>query len=100
MTNSTRARLTDQQLTDRKLAGLWLKERREAAGLTQRGLAAQTGDYYFTFVSEIESGRGRLPPEKYEIFSNVLGVDSREFAIKMLKFFEPTTYELIFGDEQ
>jgi len=45
----------------RREAGIWLKELREARGLSQRDLANLVGVEYYTFISQIESGRGRIP---------------------------------------
>ena len=42
----------------RKEAGLWLKELREKRGLSQRQLGAN----YYTFISQLELGRVRIPP--------------------------------------
>lgn len=46
----------------RKEAGLWLKELRERRGLSQRQMAEKVGGNYYTFISQLESGRGRIPP--------------------------------------
>jgi transcriptional regulator with XRE-family HTH domain len=77
-------------------AGAWLRESREKAGFSQRDLAGRVGALYYTFISQIESGKGKIPPERYEAWAGALGVDSRDFAIRMLSFYEPTTYHLIF----
>ena len=45
----------------RKRAGSWLQERRKAAGLSQIELAARLGLKYYTFVSQVENGFGRVP---------------------------------------
>ena len=47
----------------RRKAGQWLKAGREAAGLTQAELAEKVGLRYYTFVSQVESGLGRVPIE-------------------------------------
>ena len=49
----------------RKEAGRWLRDRREARGLSQRQLAELIGVEYYTFISQLETGRGRIPPDKY-----------------------------------
>src|SRR5690606_25932830 len=43
----------------RKQAGRHLRNLREQAGLTQRELAAAVGFEYYTFISQLEGGRGR-----------------------------------------
>ena len=45
----------------RKQAGTWLKELRARAGLSQIELAEILGFKYYTFISQVENGFGRLP---------------------------------------
>lgn len=93
------AQLQDVRIDLRKEAGRWLRQQREAKGLTQRDLAERVGSFYYTFVSQIESGRGKIPPERYADWAEGLEINPRVFAIRMLSFYEPATYKLIFGDE-
>ena len=93
----------DAMQARRKVAGLWLREKREAAALSQRDLAQAVGFEYYTFISQIEAGRGKVPSERYKRYADALGVEPREFAVVMLRFNDPFTYDLIFGsgeDEQ
>jgi ribosome-binding protein aMBF1 (putative translation factor) len=48
----------------RKKAGSWLKAQRRAAGLSQMELANRLGFKYYTFISQIENGFGRVPSER------------------------------------
>jgi len=84
----------------RREAGRWLREKRDEARLTQRQLADGIGIDYYTFISQIEAGRGRVPPERYQIYAEVLKVDPREFATTMLKYNEPYIFSLIFGEDK
>ena len=59
----------------RKEAGRWLKGLRAAAGLSQIDLAARLGLKYYTFVSQVENGFGRVPTEALEAWARALGVD-------------------------
>ena len=86
----------DKRQDSRLQAGAWLRAAREKAGLSQRDLAEKVGALYYTFISQIEGGKGRIPAERYEAWAVALGIEPREFAIRMLSFYEPTTYELIF----
>lgn len=81
-------------------AGAWLRSLRQARGLSQREFAERVGTVYHTFISQIEAGRGRIPSERYEIWARALEIDPREFSIKMLGFYEPATYNLIFGERE
>jgi transcriptional regulator with XRE-family HTH domain len=80
-------------------AGSWLRARREEKGISQRKLAEHVGVLYYTFISQIEAGRGRIPAERYAAWANALKIEPRIFAIHMLQFYEPATHALIFGSE-
>jgi len=84
----------------RREAGVWLKAKREAAGLTQKDLAKAVGFEYYTFISQIESGRGRVPPESYRPWAAAIGVAPKEFVKHLMAFYDPLTYEVLFEDER
>ena len=84
----------------RKEGGVWLRERRERAGLSQRELANQINVTYYTFVSQIEAGRGRIPAERYKVWANALQIDPRDFVQSILSFYEPTTHDILFDKTQ
>ena len=81
----------------RQQAGRWLKAAREHAGLTQAELAEKVGLRYYTFVSQVESGLGRLPIETQGAWAAALGLEPREFATTLLGYYEPELYRLLFG---
>lgn len=81
-------------------AGLWLRARREEKSLSQRDLAEKVGAVYYTFISQIEAGRGRIPAERYAAWAEALEIEPRAFAINMLRFYEPATHMLIFGSQE
>jgi transcriptional regulator with XRE-family HTH domain len=80
----------------RKQAGGWLKELRARAGLSQIQLAEILGLKYYTFVSQIENGFGRVPVESMERWANALGVDPSHFAKHLIRFYEPELYRLLY----
>jgi transcriptional regulator with XRE-family HTH domain len=80
----------------RQDAGRWLKAARERAGLTQAQLSEQVGLRYYTFVSQVESGVGRVPIEAQESWAKALGLDVAEFARTLLAFYEPELHRLLF----
>lgn len=82
----------------RQEAGLWLKGLREARGLTQRQLAAAVGVDYYTFISQVEAGRGRIPPDRYEAWANAMGIAPADFVRQLMRFYDPETYRLLFGE--
>lgn len=84
----------------RKEAGRWLKALRERAGLTQADLAAAVGLRYYTFVSQVESGAGRVPIEAQGAWATAVGHDTAAFARTLLRFYEPELFRLLFGEEE
>jgi transcriptional regulator with XRE-family HTH domain len=83
----------------RREAGKWLKDLRERRNLTQRELAAAVGIDYYTFISQLEVGRGRIPPDRYERWAKALDIDPAIFVKQLMRFYDPETYRLLFGEE-
>jgi transcriptional regulator with XRE-family HTH domain len=83
----------------RKQAGAWLKELRTDAGLSQMQLADRLGYKYYTFISQIENGFGRLPTDSMEAWARALGVNPSHFAKKLISFYEPELYRLLYEVE-
>lgn len=91
--------LSDPEVRElRRTAGRWLKELREARGLSQRALADLVGAEYYTFISQLETGRGRIPPDRYEDWAAALGVPAAEFVRTLIKYYDPVTYGILFHD--
>ena len=83
----------------RNQAGAWLRELRESRGLSQRELAQKVGAEYYTFISQLEHGRGRIPPDRYLAWADALGVDPREFVRGLMSYYDPVTYDIVFGND-
>jgi len=81
----------------RSKAGSWLRKLREKRGLSQRELARKVGAKYYTFISQLEHGRGRIPPDRYLLWADALGVNPREFVRGLMSYYDPITYSIIFG---
>jgi transcriptional regulator with XRE-family HTH domain len=90
------AKASPQAKMRRKQAGAWLKELRGRAGLSQIELAQQLGLKYYTFVSQVENGFGRVPTESMEVWGRALGVEPPAFARKLLSYYEPELHRLLF----
>jgi transcriptional regulator with XRE-family HTH domain len=75
----------------RMQAGQWPKTRRTHAGFAQRQLANVLGLEYYTFISQLEHGIGRIPPERCEDWANALDVPVREFVRQTFRFYDPIT---------
>lgn len=78
-------------------AGQWLKGLRENRGISQREMAKILNLEYYTFISQLENGRGRVPQNRYREWAEVLGVEPKYFAQNILAFYEPEIHHLLFG---
>lgn len=88
---------TEEVARLRQDAGRWLRSLREEAGLSQRQLADKVGIDYYTFISQIEAGRGRVPPERYEAFARALNISAKDFVLTLMRFYDPITHDILFG---
>lgn len=102
MANKDRSQSTS--LVMRKRYGAMLREMRQEAGLTQQEVAAHLGYDYYTMVSQIERGLGRIPPEDLPVWASLYRKDPKEFAKLALYWTDPYVYAAIWGvnpiDEQ
>ena len=81
----------------RRSAGLWLKELRERRSLSQRQMAKLVGAEYYTFISQLETGRGRIPPDRYREWAAALQVEPAEFVRTLMKYYDPVTHDILFN---
>ena len=81
----------------RSMAGRYIKSCRESKGLTQRDVSEALNLKYYTFISQLENGHGRVPPHLYEPLADALGQDRQAFSKEMLKFYSPFAYKALFG---
>lgn len=82
----------------RRDAGRWLRELREASGLSQRELAALVGVDHHTFISQLEAGRGRIPPERYEVWALALQMEPRILVQGLMRYYDPIAYRILFDN--
>lgn len=78
--------------------GKWLRALRERRGLSQKQLAALVGVQNSVFISQLENGRVRIPPERYDVWAEAYGLPSYEFVKALMSFYDPITHRLLFGD--
>jgi transcriptional regulator with XRE-family HTH domain len=83
----------------RKQAGIWLKELRAQAGISQVDLARRLNMKYYTFISQVENGFGRVPTESMEAWAEALGVEPGTFARKLISYYDPELYRLLLGNK-
>jgi transcriptional regulator with XRE-family HTH domain len=98
MYSHTQRRSTKLTQELRAKAGRWLLELRERRGLTQRELARMIGAEYHTFISQLEHGRGRIPPDRYLVWADALGVEPREFVRTLMSYYDPVTHNVLYND--
>ena len=97
MDNHTQNRGDPHVQNLRRLAGAWLKELRERRGLSQRQMAQLIGAEHYTFISQLENGRGRIPPDQYVKWAAALCVEPTDFVRTLLQYYDPVTYRILFG---
>ena len=83
----------------RKAAGKYLKKLREDAGLTQQEASAKLGLKYYTLISQVEIGKTGFPQERLKAYAKLLGVDRKQFGVKMMEFYAPDLWDLQYGPE-
>ena len=82
----------------RKKAGRWLRELREKRGFSQRELANKVGAEVYTLISQLEHGRGRIPPDRYLVWADALGIEPGEFVQRLTYYYDPRTYKVVFQE--
>ncbi len=83
----------------RRAGGQWLKSLRQSRNLSQRELAAKVGAEYYTFISQLENGRGRIPPDRYHLWAEALDVPVWNLVFNVMRFYDPVTFEILFGKD-
>lgn len=84
----------------REECGIWLRGLREAVGISQREFSRLLGFEYYSFISQIETGRGRIPTDQIEAWAKLCKVPPRDFARTLLKYYDPINYRLIFDEAE
>lgn len=79
----------------RRRAGRWLKKLRTERGLSQRELARKLDLDAYTFISQLESGRGRIPPDRMERWADALERDPGDFVATLMRYYDPVTFDLL-----
>lgn len=90
-------RNTEEAKKLRKEGGKWLRGLRQEAGLTQRELANKVGLDYYTFISQVENGVGRVPPHMLELWAEAVGTSSYDFTKRLISYYDPFTFKALWG---
>ncbi|WP_336491703.1 helix-turn-helix domain-containing protein [Methylobacterium nigriterrae] len=80
----------------RREAGKLLKHLREKAGHSQRSFSAEIGSPIYTFVSQVETGRGRVPPDQVRVWANAYGIEARTFLQMIMRFYDPESFAVLY----
>ena len=86
------------EVNPKKRAGTWLREQRQKAGLSQMDLANKLGFKYYTFISQIENGFGRVPSQSMGDWARALGLRPSQFARVLLGYYDPALFHALFKD--
>lgn len=78
--------------------GDYIRDLRNNRNLTQAQLAELVGYPYLAAVSHIENGRGTIPPERYLVFAQALGVSPRKFMKEVLARTNPWAHAMLFEE--
>jgi transcriptional regulator with XRE-family HTH domain len=91
---------TPEEAQEQRTAlGQWLRSLREAEGLSQRELADRLNLDYYTFISQLENGRGKIPTHRYAEWATALGQQPKSFVRELLRHYEPVTYHILFEED-
>ncbi len=92
MANNQYDRSTLEARIARAEAGSYLSSLRKSAEMTQKDLAEALDLKYYTFISQVENGQGRLPPYLWVKTANALKTNVKEFSLSMLRFYDPHAF--------
>lgn len=92
---SEKSRESEEAREQRRILGRILKTWRENKGLTQADLAEALNLKYYSFISQVENGLGRIPQSLYVPWANALSVDTEAFCWCVLAHVEPSIYEAL-----
>ncbi len=94
-TNRTRRRFSEKAERLRRKAGRWLKALRIRRSLSQSELSKLVGASQSSFVSQIEIGKQRLPPEKYVVWAEALGMPAKDFVLELIRYYDPDVFSCL-----
>lgn len=77
-------------------AGAYIKGLRKDAGLTQLELSKALGYDYYSFISQVEQGVARVPPDSYNAWAKALNVPVGDFVKTLLRYYEPEMYDALY----
>lgn len=76
--------------------GQFLKRCRNSKGYTQPQMAEAVGQNYFTVISQIENGSGKIPTTDIHLWAEALGVPTPDLAKAYVKAYDRPLFEALF----
>jgi hypothetical protein len=69
---------------------------REKTGPIAAGAGNKVGAEYYTVISQLETGRGRIPSDRYLVWANALDIEPQEFVRKLMFYYD--RYKVVWGN--
>ena len=91
---------SDTAKLHRQEAGRHIRRWREDQQLTQRELSKLIKLDYYTFISQVETGAARVPPESMAAWAKALDVDLQNFARTLLRHYDPHMFHALYGRDK
>lgn len=79
---------------DRHAAGVWLRDYRLAAGISQQDLARACGFVSSASIDDVESGADQLPRDTWWLVTDKLSIPRSEVPRHLLRWYDPEAYWL------
>ncbi|MDO5647384.1 helix-turn-helix transcriptional regulator [Paracoccus sp. (in: a-proteobacteria)] len=91
--------MLSQERRQRNADGLGneLRNKRTAAGFTQKALADAIGLEYYTMVSQMELGYIAIPPSLWVPIANTLCIDRHDWVLRCMREHYPEVKDALFG---
>ena len=84
----------------RKHFGHKLKRQRQSLQLTQMEMSKLTGQTYFTFISNVESGGTKIPSKDLRLWADALQVNINDFTKAYLSACDQNLFECLFSSTE
>jgi len=100
MANTKYSAATEAAKLHRQAAGKQVRTWRQDQGLTQRELAKLIDVDYYTFISQVETGAARVPPEAMADWAKALKIDLADFAKTLLRHYDPHMFHALYTQRE
>ncbi|WP_336488254.1 helix-turn-helix domain-containing protein [Methylobacterium nigriterrae] len=92
-----RQNLSEPEIQElRRECGHFLKYLRECAGHSQRSFAAAVNQKRHLFVSQVERGVARVPPDQLRVWAQAYGIKPSSFTRMILRYYDAESFAILF----